>query len=321
MKASNLLVGLVAVSFLASSVGAQIPVTDGLVSSHVANVGWDGTNWADQVLGDGYDPTGNIIGDVTHVPGGIPHFQIGTTGPGSNDQIGFDVSPNAFIGATDFTYQLVIKNSAENAYFDTHTGIVGAGTGVGKVSDTCCDTEGIGFWLVRTGDRDGAASHLRAFVRHWNVKPRTPTYQAVTSGNMTTGPNGDLEVPHDLFNDEWRLLTVVRAAQEIRMYFDGEDVSQYEHEATSYPPPRQGAVDLTIGREDIVDSTLNIGGHGYKHDGDGLPGAQIHAALFYNRALSLEEIALNAAYFPVPEPASLALLTVGGLLMLKRRRL
>ena len=135
---------------------------------------------------------------------------------------------------------------------------------------------------------------------------------------MTSGPNGDHEIQHTLFDGTWRLLTVVRQANEMRMYFDDEEVTNIED--STYPPPRQGAVDLGGGRDDIIDNTPNIGGNGYVADGDGAPGAKIHATLFYNRVLTSEEIGQNAAYFPIPEPTSFALLTVGGLLMLKRRR-
>ena len=328
MKASTLIVGFVGASFLASLAGAQVLVTDGLVSLHVANAGWNGTTWTDQILGDGYDPTGTLIGDVTYVrrdPIGIPHFKIDDVGPGSdppvspapNNQIEFDMNLTQF-GTSDFTYQLVINNTPENAYFAEHSGAVGAGTGVSRVSDTCCETEGFGIWLIRSGN-PVAASSLSAHVRHFNVRPRVPTVQIVTSPNQTPGPNNK-EVSHSLFDGTWRTLTVVRKAHELLMYFDGEEVVGDWDEAQNFPPPRQGAVDLGGGREDIPDSTLNIGGHGFAAEGDGFPGAKIHATLFYDRALSIEEIGLNAAYFPIPEPTSFALLTMGALVMLKRRR-
>ena len=148
MKASTLVVGLVGVSFLAISAGAQVLVTDGLVSYHVATEGWDGTNWTDQLPGDGYDPVGTLIGDVTRVTNGIPHFKIDDAGPASeppvnpapNNQIAFDQNLTQF-GTSDFTYQLVVNNTPENAYFGTHSGFVGG-----------FKAEGFNIWLVRDQD-------------------------------------------------------------------------------------------------------------------------------------------------------------------------
>ena len=331
MKATKLILGLTAVSIFASSAGAQL-VTDGLVSYHTATAGWDGSTWTDQVSGDGYDPAGSLVGDVTHVSGPIPHFKIDDAGPSSdppvdpapNNKIVFDDNLTQF-GTSDFTYQIVMSNTPEQAYLNTHSGVIGARTGVTNVSDNCCSTEGFGIWLVRTGDRLIPGSFL-SHVQHFNVRPRTPTVQYMQGPNQIPGSDGlDVEDGDAFFDGTFKTLTMVRQAHEVHMFYGVDEAGIAverlgDHDGSqSFPPPKQGAVDMGGGRVDIIDSSLDIG-VGFASEGDGLPGAQIHAALFYNRALSAAEIGQNSLYFPIPEPASLALLTVGGLLMLKQRR-
>ena len=152
MRINKLIVVVLSLGLISSVPAMADVVTSGLIGAHDAGAGWDGTNWSDQVTGDGYDATGTIYGTdsgVTHTAasGGKPaHFSFATK---DFDRIMFDVAPTV-LGTSDFTVQIWLKVNSD-PIDEGHMGLFG-GPGSGAYWKIPQVNDGFGISQVQRGN-------------------------------------------------------------------------------------------------------------------------------------------------------------------------
>ena len=265
---------------MAVPASAQI-VTSGLIGAHDAGAGWDGTNWADQVTGDGYDPTGTIVlsggggSSITHTAasGGNPaYFSFGH----EDDFIAMDVMPTV-LGTGDFTVQMWL-NVASAVSDANHNGLLGDALGGGS---------NWGFSLGQGRSVNGG--YLYAWALHDDEGPPVGPepwegWQAVLTPNQEGG----------IMDGTWHLLTVTRTAVGVELD-SGMEIWADDTEITVWmdPPETYGLADLSL-----ATVTLDVNG-GFTRSGSTdkvgrlKDGDKVGMVLVYNRALTPAEIAQN----------------------------
>jgi len=275
--------------FVATSLAWGGVVTSGLIGAHDANTYSGSGPWSDSISGDGYDATGTPDAGVTHTAasGSDPGYWSGF----SNGQVSFDTGPGV-IGTGDFTFSLWVNKSSGPT--GAHKGFIG-------------DNNGGGLAVYQVRDGDGSTpSSLRS-----PISITGGNYQDSDTPRAHDPSSGASAIPGitPLFDSTWHLYTLTRSGANMFSYFDADNAT---HETGNHT----AATDMSNNPPlHINASAIN---------GRILSGEDKTGSMFlYNRVLSQSEIEQNVNAGPgavVPEPVSLALIGLGGLLMFMIRR-
>jgi hypothetical protein len=254
---------------MASVPAGAAHVTSGLIGAHDAGgAGWNGTTWSDQVTGDGYDATGTLGGGVSHTAASGPDPAYFTFTSTTADRIWFDVVPTV-LGTGDFTVQMWL-NVATAGQGGLHAGLLGS-------FNSASVPKGFGIGQISLSD---------------GTWPGAIVGTASDGTNWTQSNNNGGNAEADVFDGNWRLLTVQRDGTTYDMWFDGVEQGMYDG-WTGTTVIDMADAGVTIPLHINAGANDHASGHGRLGGTD-----KVNKVLVYDRHLTQAEIEQNLAAGP-----------------------